>query len=309
MAYRRNSDPLIDLRIKILNFASRYIYTINKANRNCEVFSTGHPQNQYGLVENLAGPIKEGIRITWNIIDKQLNDETLLKLYKELDDAAINYAKAYAETKNKNFFSNEQFRQRVNETISCAETAHSIAYMKVISLLERLTYQCLIDKKSKVKHDLTLSKFELAKLAKKSKDIKKSMTKTELDLNDAPQPIMVKAEQEKYFQQIDSLNSRANDALASVGFALSDIEHCYAPEILKHCAHEAVRYALDYRFSRSKLTPDEKIVTKTNSNPELENLIKQLQEYKASKALPALPPNMAPALPPPLKTPPKKPKK
>ena len=69
--------------------------------------------------------------------------------------------------------------------------------------------------------------------------------------------------------------------------------------MVKYSADQVVNYAVDYRFSRgTRTTKDYEIVKAKSYNPEIDNLIQQINDYAKQNGKPTLPTN-----------PPKKPKR
>ena len=119
------SELLMNFKVKYVNFNARADQTIASANKYCEVFSSGSPKNNYGLDEQLEGLTKEGVRIAFDIMNKQIKENPeLLKLYDELDDAAINYSKVYAKTNDPFYRSNTEYRKFVDNVIGQCDVAY-----------------------------------------------------------------------------------------------------------------------------------------------------------------------------------------
>ena len=295
------SELLMNFKVKYVNFNARADQTIASANKYCEVFSSGSPKNNYGLDEQLEGLTKEGVRIAFDIMNKQIKENPeLLKLYDELDDAAINYSKVYAKTNDPFYRSNTEYRKFVDNVIGQCDVAYGQTAGKIKELLKPLVAARLASRKSEVKVKLEKLKEELNKHLKTSKQIRTvDLVKKTLNNDDEEVFIVSKYEQVKDIRELQNLDTKINKAISNADSTLANINVNYFPDMVKYSADQAVNYAVDYRFSRgTRTTKDYEIVKAKSYNPEIDNLIQQINDYAKQNGKPTLPTN-----------PPKKPKR
>lgn len=282
------SDLRTKLRVKLVNFEAKFQSTLKSADKYCTVFENGEPGTKYKINEYVDGLTKEGIRIALDIMDKQIKENPQMReLYKQLDDVAISYTKAWNQMKDPEYRNNPKHRQNVDMVIQKCDAAYGRVASEIRKVLIPLVTDRLAGRKSEVKIKLTGLQKSLKEQTKTSEGLRKTEIKKTVpdEWNEMEMvPVLSSPEQSKYTIELGVLERRAENALSRIDSRLKDIELNYFPDLVRKNAEKAVIMATDYRFPRgSKTTSDAEIVKAITYNPELNELIKMLEEHKKLK--------------------------